>query len=55
MVCALLGMGLVIIGSALSDDGAPGTAAPQVKVRCPAGRRLNDEAAKFCDRCGSAI
>jgi hypothetical protein len=101
MVCALLGFGLVIIGSALSNIGAlgtagsglvldpeqarrdlepwsrmaggvlqdalsevgaaktpgdaPVTAAPQVKVRCPACRRLNDEAAKFCDRCGSAI
>jgi hypothetical protein len=28
---------------------------PQVKIRCPACKSLNDETAKFCSQCGSAI
>src|SRR5262249_852674 len=28
---------------------------PQVKVRCQKCQALNDEAAKFCNQCGSAI
>jgi hypothetical protein len=28
---------------------------PQVKVRCPGCRALNDEGAKFCNQCGGAI
>jgi hypothetical protein len=28
---------------------------PEVKVRCPACKSLNDEVARFCNQCGSAI
>ena len=28
---------------------------PEIKIRCPNCRALNDETAKFCNQCGAAI
>jgi hypothetical protein len=36
------------------EEGA-GRPPPQVKVRCQKCQALNDEAARFCNQCGSAI
>lgn len=43
-----------ILGDALSETGIGKTDAP-VKVRCQKCRALNDENAKFCQQCGSAL
>ena len=37
------------------DKDAPNAPAPLVKVRCRNFHALNDENAKFCDQCGSAM
>ncbi len=57
--------GVLFWGFRRSDPGAgldagrridEGTGHPQVvKVRCPRCRELNDEKAKFCNQCGSAL
>ena len=39
----------------LKPGAAPPPAEPIVKVRCRACGALNDEAAKFCNQCGTAV
>jgi hypothetical protein len=55
-------MGGGIFQDALSEvealkpgGGKLGSPEPQVKVRCQKCQALNDETAKFCNQCGSAI
>lgn len=55
-------MGGGVVQDALSEVDAvrhltrpPAPPEPEVKVRCPKCRALNDEAAKFCNQCGAAV
>src|SRR5262249_39463854 len=55
-------MGGGIVQDALSEvnvvkkiEEGMGNPQPQVKIRCQKCQGLNDETAKFCNQCGSAI
>jgi hypothetical protein len=55
-------MGGGVVQDALSEvnvvkkvEGGAGNPPPQVKVRCRRCQGLNDETARFCNQCGSAL
>ncbi len=43
------------VGVAKKLEEGLGKAAPEVKVRCPKCQALNDEKARYCSQCGTAL
>jgi hypothetical protein len=60
LLAFLIGLGLIVVACVLSPGlrqpgGTAPTKAEQQGVRCPKCQALNDDQAKFCDQCGTAV